>query len=116
MMVEMVRARKPLGDPRSADLAASARSTSAPAALTRRLFAADRGPWRRVLAGAAASRRTCSSATRDFRAFHRMLLDHGLAVRAGEPLRPPRGAVPDDLPVVVARIRALMGIPEGTDR
>ena len=48
-------------------------------------------------------------ATRDFRAFHRMLLDQGLAVRAGEPLAPPRGAVPDDLPMVVARINALMG-------
>jgi hypothetical protein len=50
-------------------------------------------------------------ATRDFRAFHQMLLDRGLAVRAGEPLLPPKGAVPDDLPAVVARIKALMAAP-----
>ena len=45
--------------------------------------------------------------TRDFRAFHRMLRARGLAVRAGEPLLPPKETVPDDLAAVVARIRAL---------
>lgn len=47
------------------------------------------------------------SHTRDFRAFHQMLFDRGLAVPAGTPLRPPSGAVPDDLAQVVTRIEAL---------
>jgi hypothetical protein len=46
--------------------------------------------------------------TRDFRAFHRLLLERGLAVRAGEPFRRAPGTAPDDLPLVVARIRALL--------
>jgi hypothetical protein len=46
--------------------------------------------------------------TRDFRAFHRLLLERGLAVRAGEPFRRAPGPAPDDLPLVVARIRALL--------
>jgi uncharacterized protein len=46
--------------------------------------------------------------TRDFRAFYRMLIDRGLASAAGEGLRPPRGQVPDDLALVVTRIKALM--------
>lgn len=47
------------------------------------------------------------SATRDFQAFHRLLVDRGLAVHAGEPLTPPTGELPDDLAVAVARVRAL---------
>jgi hypothetical protein len=46
--------------------------------------------------------------TRDFRAFYRMLIDRGLASAAGGGLRPPRGQVPDDLALVVTRIKALM--------
>ena len=46
--------------------------------------------------------------TRDFRAFHRMLIDRGLAVRAGGGFPPPEGQLPDDVGPVVARIRALM--------
>jgi mitochondrial fission protein ELM1 len=46
--------------------------------------------------------------TRDFQAFHRFLIDSGLAVAAGEPFRPPRAKVPDDLALVVERIRALV--------
>ncbi|MCB1699274.1 MAG: mitochondrial fission ELM1 family protein [Halioglobus sp.] len=47
-------------------------------------------------------------ATRDFRAFHRLLVDNGLAVWAGQPFRA-AGAVdlPDDVGDVVARIQAL---------
>jgi hypothetical protein len=37
-----------------------------------------------------------------------MLIDRGLASAAGEGLRPPRGHVPDDLALVVTRIKALM--------
>jgi mitochondrial fission protein ELM1 len=46
--------------------------------------------------------------TRDFRAFHRLLIDRGLAVPLGRGFPQPRGQVDDDLPRVVARIRALM--------
>ncbi len=47
------------------------------------------------------------SATRDFRAFHRMLVDRGLAVWAGQPFREPSGALPDDVGTVVRRIEGL---------
>jgi len=46
--------------------------------------------------------------TRDFRAFYRMLIDRGLASATGDGVRPPRGQVPDDLALVVTRIKALM--------
>ena len=48
------------------------------------------------------------SQTRDFPAFHRMLVASGLAVFAGEPFREPTGAVPDDLALAAARIRAVV--------
>ena len=51
--------------------------------------------------------------TRDFRAFHQMLVDRGLAVWAGAGLAAPTGEVPDDAALVVQRIRALMGVREG---
>lgn len=51
--------------------------------------------------------------TRDFRAFHQMLVDRGLAVWAGAGLAAPTGEVPDDAALVVRRIRALMGVREG---
>jgi hypothetical protein len=73
--------------------------------LTRRLIGAG-GAWPRLAAAAYQTR--LLAPTRDFEAFHGMLLDCGLAVRAGEPLVPPKGAVPDDLPAVVARIKALI--------
>jgi mitochondrial fission protein ELM1 len=47
------------------------------------------------------------SATRDFRAFHKMLVERGLAVWAGQPFRPSEGALPDDVGAVVRRIEAL---------
>jgi hypothetical protein len=46
--------------------------------------------------------------TRDFRAFHRLLVDRGLAVPLGHGFPEPHGQVDDDLPRVVARITALM--------
>jgi hypothetical protein len=46
--------------------------------------------------------------TRDFRAFHQMLVDRGLAVWAGEGFPEPKGKVPDDTGLVVQRIRELM--------
>lgn len=47
------------------------------------------------------------SATRDFRAFHRMLVDRGMAVWAGQPFRSEAVELPDDVGRVIARIEAL---------
>ncbi len=46
-------------------------------------------------------------ATRDFRAFHRMLVDQGLAVWAGEPFINNEVELPDDVGAVVKRIEDL---------
>ena len=56
--------------------------------LLRRLFHADGG--RGAARGCRGDPRRLLAATRDFRAFHQMLFDAGLAVRAGEPSRRPR--------------------------
>ena len=47
--------------------------------------------------------------TRDFTAVHDLLIERGLAVPAGTPLEPSSGDVPNELPAVVARVRALVG-------
>jgi mitochondrial fission protein ELM1 len=47
------------------------------------------------------------SATRDFRAFHRLLVDKGLAVWSGQPFEQPNAELPDDVGAVVKRIEAL---------
>ena len=46
-------------------------------------------------------------ATRDFRAFHRLLVEQGLAVWSGEPFREASAELPDDVGAVVKRIEAL---------
>jgi len=46
-------------------------------------------------------------ATRDFRAFHRLLVEQGLAVWSGEAFRKADVELPDDLGAVVKRIEAL---------
>ena len=46
-------------------------------------------------------------ATRDFRAFHRMLVDQGLAVWSGQRFRRDAVQLPDDVALVVKRIEAL---------
>jgi mitochondrial fission protein ELM1 len=46
-------------------------------------------------------------ATRDFRAFHRLLVDKGLAVWSGQPFKQPDAELPDDIGVVIRRIKAL---------
>jgi uncharacterized protein len=103
MMAEVVRMRRPLAI-LDLPLGRFGALDQWRRALMRRLFAENAG--RRLVA--AAYRAHLLDATRDFRTFHRMLLDRGLAVRAGEPLQPPRGVVPDDLPAVVARIKSLL--------
>ena len=47
------------------------------------------------------------SATRDFRAFHRLLVEKGLAVWSGQPFKQPEGELPDDVGAVVRRIESL---------
>jgi hypothetical protein len=65
--------------------------------------------WRHRLARAVhrVDRFKLLSATRDFRAFHRLLVDRGYAVWAGQALRQPPAELPDDLGAVVQRIKAL---------
>ena len=46
-------------------------------------------------------------ATRDFRAFHRMLVERGLAVWSGQRFRRDTVQLPDDVAVVIKRIEAL---------
>lgn len=46
-------------------------------------------------------------ATRDFRAFHHLLVSQGLAVWAGQPLRRSAVELPDDVGIVVKRIEGL---------
>jgi mitochondrial fission protein ELM1 len=50
------------------------------------------------------------SATRDFRAFHRLLVEQGLAVWAGQPFKQPTEQLPDDVGAVVKRIKALFNV------
>ncbi len=52
-------------------------------------------------------------ATRDFRAFHRMLVQRGLAVWAGQPFRQHEAPLPDDVGAVVQRIKQLFPEAEG---
>jgi hypothetical protein len=47
------------------------------------------------------------SATRDFRAFHKLLVERGLAVWAGQPFIREEADLPDDAGMVVGRIKAL---------
>lgn len=46
-------------------------------------------------------------ATRDFRAFHRLLVEKGLAVWSGQPFEQPVAQLPDDVGLVIKRIKAL---------
>lgn len=46
-------------------------------------------------------------ATRDFRAFHRMLVEQGMAVWSGQPFRTTEVVLPDDVGAVVKRIEGL---------
>jgi mitochondrial fission protein ELM1 len=108
MMVEIARLGRPLAildlpTGRLGGLDQSRRS------LTSRLFAPGAAPGsaRQRLAGLL-HRSHLLTHTRDFRAFHRLLIERGLAVRAGEGFPPPRNEAPDDLDLVVSRIRGLL--------
>ena len=110
MMIEVIRLDKPLailGLPRNllggVDQARRSLATWLfnPARATRR----DRIRQRLAVA---LYRSGLLTHTRDFLAFHRMLMDRGLAVRAGEQFRSSQPGLPDELPRVVTRIKALM--------
>jgi mitochondrial fission protein ELM1 len=110
MMVEIVRLRKPLAifplpSGRLGALDQARRS------FARWIFSPDgetqAARLRRVLARAL-YRLGLLTQTRDFRAFHRMLIDLGLAVPLGKGFLPPRGELPDDVGPAVSRIKALM--------
>ena len=79
--------------------------------LTTRLFAPRRGRLaesaRRMLVRRAYQARLISP-TRDFRAFHRFLIDQGFAVPLGADFLEPTGEVANDLPRVLGRVKALM--------
>jgi len=47
--------------------------------------------------------------TRHYPGFHQLLVDLDLASWLGEPVRLPSGQIPDDIPSVLARIRAVAG-------
>jgi mitochondrial fission protein ELM1 len=113
MMVEVVRLRKPL-----AILALPVGTLGAidqlRRSLTRWLFAPQaHGPLDRLrqAAGRLLYRLRILTHTRDFVAFHNMLVARGLAVPAGKPLRAPCGEVPDDLAIAVQRVVALVESP-----
>ena len=110
MMVEIVRLRKPLAifplpSGRLGALDQARRS------FARWIFSPDgetqAARLRRVLARAL-YRLGLLTQTRDFRAFHRMLIDLGLAVPLGKGFLSPRGKLPDDVGPAVSRIKALM--------
>ncbi len=111
MMVEVVRLQKPLailGLPRSLLGAADQLRRS----FSRWLFTPqteESGPRHRHRLAVALFRSGLLTHTRDFLAFHQMLIDQGLAVRAGEAFRASQGRLPDDLPRVVSKIQALVG-------
>ena len=110
MMVEVIRLRRPL-----AILPVPARGLGRldlrRRALARWLFSPGAGTTHRVrrAIGGMLFRSRVISQTRDFPAFHRMLVARGLAVFAGEPFRAPTGVVPDDLADAAARVRQLGG-------
>jgi uncharacterized protein len=77
--------------------------------LIRRMFDPERvrGPIGRALVNLLYGMRVINH-TRDFNAFYKLLIERGFAVRAGDSLPQPTGLVPDELALVVARIRALL--------
>jgi mitochondrial fission protein ELM1 len=111
MMVEVIRLRKPLAI-LPLPLSTLGALDQSRRAFTRWLFRPAHGGLagkvRQGLAGML-YRLHIITQTRDFTAFHDMLVDKGLAAYAADTLPQPPGArVPDDLGIAVQRILALM--------
>ena len=111
MLVEVIRLGKPLAIFPLA-LGSLGAIDQFRRAFTRWLFRPEAGTLadrlRQALAGVLYRWRVITH-TRDFVAFHDMLVRKHLAVYASDALpRPPGGAVPDDLAIAVKRITALM--------
>ena len=110
MMVEVVRLGKPLAI-LSLPTSLLGSIDQLRRSLARWLFAPDRpspgARLRKFIAGLV-YRSGFITHTRDFRAFHRMLIDNGLAVASGKGFPPPSGKLPDDAGQVVKRIEALL--------
>lgn len=110
MMVEVARLRKPLA------IAALPRRKAPWSVLEQaagRRFRGGKGLWgglRRILNG-----KGLAPFARDIGAFHSMMFERGLAVPLGKPFLPRPGGAPDDLALVAARIRALLGQPGGKE-
>jgi uncharacterized protein len=111
MMVEVIRLHKPLSI-FSLPVSSVGALDQSRRAFTRWLFKPVTGSLadrlRQGLAGLL-YRLGIVTQTRDFTAFHGMLVSKGLATYAGDTLpQPPAGQVPDDLGIAVQRILALM--------
>jgi mitochondrial fission protein ELM1 len=111
MMVEVIRLRKPLAIFPLA-LSSLGAFDQSRRTFTRWLFRSESGNLagrlRHWLAGMLYRLRIVTQ-TRDFTAFHDMLVSKGLAAYANDTLpSPPGGRVPDDLGIAVQRIVALM--------
>ncbi len=111
MMVEVVRLGKPLAI-FPLPLGKLGMLDQFRRSLARRLFAPATEPMpkrniRQALARAAYHVGLINQ-TRDFSAFHQLLIQQDLAVHADQAFSPPRGQLPDDLSAVIANIKALM--------
>jgi mitochondrial fission protein ELM1 len=110
MLVEVVRLHKPLAI-LSLPTSLLGSVDQLRRSLARWLFAPvddSAGGWLRNLLARLVYQSGFITHTRDFRAFHQMLIDRGLAVEASGEIPPPSGEAPDDAKRVVERIRALM--------
>ena len=111
MMVEVIRAGKPLAIC-PVPLVPFGRLDEWRRTLVRVIFAfGGNGPGARLRRAFARLlyRLRLIEQTRDFRAFQQLLFDEGFAVPLGSEFVPPPAALPDDVPEVQARIRALIG-------
>jgi uncharacterized protein len=111
MLVEVIRLRKPLAI-FPLPVSTLGALDQARRAFTRWLFNAENAGLADKLRRGLADllyRLGIATQTRDFTAFHDMLVEKGLATYAGDTLPPPPGGeVPDDLGIAVQRIQALM--------
>ena len=111
MMVEVILCRKPLAIfPVPVSFIGSLDRWRR--AFIRNLYAKSEGGWFDRLRQPVARlfyRLRLANPTRDFAAFHQLLIDRGWAVPMGQGFPQPRREIPDDLSRVVASVKALHG-------